>query len=59
MEPIRLPEKICLKGARLLDPQHDLDQTGDLVIENGVITMNGSGKELLKDPHVVEAYLGV
>jgi len=29
------------------------------VIENGVITMNGSGEELLRDPHVVEAYLGV
>ena len=29
------------------------------VIENGVITMNGTGERLLRDPHVVEAYLGV
>jgi dihydroorotase len=42
MEPIRLPEKICLKGARLLDPEQGLDQTGDLVIENGVISSVGS-----------------
>lgn len=43
MEPIRLPEKICLKSARLLDPDQGLDQTGDIVIENGIITKVGSG----------------
>jgi branched-chain amino acid transport system ATP-binding protein len=29
------------------------------VIENGVITIDGTGEGLLRDPHVVEAYLGV
>lgn len=29
------------------------------VLENGRIVMNGSGEELLRDPHVKEAYLGV
>ncbi|TKJ41141.1 dihydroorotase [candidate division LCP-89 bacterium B3_LCP] len=42
MEPIRLPKKYCLKGARLIDPVQGLDKAGDLVIENGVITEIGS-----------------
>ena len=29
------------------------------VLENGVITINGTGESLLSDPHVVEAYLGL
>jgi len=42
MEAIKLPKKYCLKGARLIDPAQGLDKTGDLIIENGVITEIGS-----------------
>src|SRR5512143_4134520 len=42
MEPVRLPDKIRLKHARLLDPDLNLDQPGDLVIEKGRITSVGS-----------------
>ncbi len=42
MEPIKLPDKICLKNARLLDPALNLDQVGDLVLEKGQIAAVGS-----------------
>ena len=29
------------------------------ILENGQITMEGTGKDLLSDPRVKEAYLGV
>jgi len=37
MEPIKLPKKLCLKNARLLDPALGLDVKGELAIENGLI----------------------
>lgn len=38
MEPVRLPGKIHLKNAHLLDPAQKLDRQAGLFIENGVIT---------------------
>jgi len=29
------------------------------VLENGEITMTGTGKELLENPHIKKAYLGI
>jgi len=37
MEPVKLPKKLWLKNARLMDPAAKLDARGDLLIENGRI----------------------
>ncbi len=43
MESVKLPDKLCLKNTRLIDPVQNLDQTGDLVIENGKISAVNAG----------------
>ena len=48
MDSIRLPQKLHLKNARLLDPDQSLDKVGDLFIENGMISALGSGSSAEK-----------
>jgi dihydroorotase len=45
MEPVKLPQKIWLKNARLLDPALNLDVRGDLLIEKGVIADVATGSK--------------
>jgi dihydroorotase len=42
MESYILPDRLCLKNARLIDPALNLDQVGDLLLERGIITSVGS-----------------
>ena len=43
MEPFKLPKRLWLKNARLIDPAAKLDARGDLLIENGRIAEVKSG----------------
>ncbi len=42
MEPIKLPQRLTLKNARLIDPATQTDRRGDLHLEKGQITALGS-----------------
>lgn len=56
--------KIRDEGTTVLIVEQNVKQTLDVadrayVLENGRVVMQGKGKDLLNDPHVKMAYLGV
>ncbi len=57
-------EKINNAGTPVLIVEQNIENTLQMadrayVLENGSITMEGMGQELLHDPHIKEAYLGI
>jgi branched-chain amino acid transport system ATP-binding protein len=57
-------KQINSRGVTVLLVEQNVNQTLNLchrayVLENGRIILQGSGKELLSDPHIKEAYLGI
>lgn len=63
-EIFRMVQKINNEGVTILLVEQNVKQTLSIchrayVLENGRIVMEGTGKELLVNPHVREAYLGI
>ena len=60
----RIVRKVNEEGVTVLLVEQNVHHTLAMcdrayVLENGRIVMTGSGKELMEDPHVKEAYLGI
>lgn len=63
-EIFRIVQKINKEGVTILLVEQNVKQTLSIchrayVLENGRIVMEGTGQELLNNPHVREAYLGI
>ncbi len=63
-ELMNLIKKVNQEGVTVLIVEQNVNQTLSMcdracIIENGSIVLHGTGKELLADPHVKTAYLGL
>jgi branched-chain amino acid transport system ATP-binding protein len=63
-EVFSIVKRVNAEGVTVLLVEQNVKQTLALchrayVLENGRVTLSGSGAELLADPHVREAYLGI
>lgn len=59
-----LVEEINRKGTTILLVEQNVSKSLKLsnrgyILENGKVTMSGTGEELLADPHTKKAYLGL
>lgn len=60
----QIVERINQEGVTILLVEQNVKHTLSIchrayVLENGRVVMEGTGKELLDNPHVREAYLGI
>ncbi len=63
-EIFRVISRVNEKGSTVLLVEQNVEHTLEIasrgyVLENGSIVLEGTGKELLTNPHVKEAYLGI
>lgn len=63
-EVFKVVERVNSEGVTILLVEQNVKHTLTMatrayVLENGRITMEGKGKELLDNPHVKKAYLGI
>lgn len=63
-EVFKVVERVNSEGVTILLVEQNVKHTLTVatrayVLENGRITMEGKGKELLDNPHVKKAYLGI
>jgi branched-chain amino acid transport system ATP-binding protein len=57
-------EEVNRKGTTILLVEQNVSKSLKLsnrgyILENGKVTMSGTGEELLADPHTKKAYLGL